>query len=73
MNTRIETAIEHWKFVAPLLTPPDNDEDYRMLVDALDTILDAGGSDEANPLAALAVMMGTVVAKYEAINYPMPA
>lgn len=72
MNTRLDTALAHWRYVAPLLTPPTDDEDYRLLVDALDAVLDAGGSDEANPLAMLAVMIGTLVARYEAVNHPMP-
>lgn len=72
MNTRLDTALAHWDYVAPLLTPPDSDADYQALVEALDAILDAGGADEAHPLAGLAALVGDLVADYEARRYPMP-
>jgi HTH-type transcriptional regulator/antitoxin HigA len=41
------------------------EEDYNALIEALDTVLDAGGADENHPLAALADRMGELVAQYE--------
>ncbi len=73
MNTQIDAAITHWRYVAPLLTPPANDADYQSLVESLDAILDAGGADENSPLAGLASMIGDLIEKYEAQNYPMPS
>lgn len=35
-------------------------------------MLGAGGADEANSLAALAAMLGDLVAVYEEAHYPMP-
>ena len=72
MNTRLNAALAHWSYVAPLLTPPVNDAEYKALVKSLDEILDAGGADEAHPLARLAAMVGDLVADYEARRYPMP-
>lgn len=72
MNARLDTALAHWSYIAPLLTPPANDADYQALVESLDTILDEGGADEAHPLAGLAAMVGDLVADYEARRYPMP-
>jgi HTH-type transcriptional regulator/antitoxin HigA len=72
MNARLDTALAHWRYVAPLLTPPTTDADYLALVESLDAILDAGGADEAHPLAGLAAMLGDLVAAYEAKRYPMP-
>ena len=72
MNARIDTALAHWAYVAPLLKPAKNGAQHKELVEALDAVLDAGGADEANPLAALAAMLGDLVAAYEHARYPMP-
>lgn len=72
MNARLDAALAHWSYVAPLLTPPADDENYQALVEALDAILDAGGADETHALAGLATMVGELVTNYEAHRYPMP-
>ena len=54
MNARLKAAIQHWGYVAPLLQPARNAKEYADLVEALDAALDAGGADEAHPLARLA-------------------
>ena len=46
------------------------EDDYNALVEALDTVLDAGGADENHPLAALADRMGELVAQYEDVHLP---
>lgn len=72
MNARLDTALAHWSYVAPLLTPARNAKEYQVLVESLDAILDAGGADERTPLARLATMVGDLVAEYEAKKRPMP-
>lgn len=72
MNARLDTALAHWSYVAPLLTPASTDAEYKVLVESLDALLDAGAADEANPLAALAAMVGDLVSDYEQKRYPMP-
>ncbi|MDP2829049.1 MAG: transcriptional regulator [Sulfuricellaceae bacterium] len=72
MNARLNDALAHWRYVAPLLTPAMNDVEYQALVGSLDSLLDAGGADERHPLAVLASMVGELVAAYEADRYPMP-
>ena len=32
MNARLETAMQHWRFVAPLLQPALNEKEYADLV-----------------------------------------
>lgn len=46
------------------------DDYYNALVEALDTVLDAGGADETHSLAALADRMGELVAQYEEAHLP---
>lgn len=72
MNARLDTALAHWSYVAPLLTPASNEAEYLTLVESLDAVLDAGGADEAHPLARLAAMLGDLVAAWERAHVPMP-
>lgn len=72
MNARIDTALAHWAYVAPLLKPAKTKTQYQALVESLDAVLDAGGADETNPLARLAAMLGDLVSAYEEVHYPMP-
>lgn len=72
MNDRLDTALAHWSYIAPLLTPPKSEAEYRALVKSLDAILDAGGADEANPLAGMAALVGELVSAWERAHVPMP-
>ncbi|HQT29605.1 MAG TPA: hypothetical protein PLE48_07530 [Thiobacillus sp.] len=72
MTTRLDTALAHWPYVAPLLTPPASDADYPQLAESHDAVLDAGGADETHPLAGLAAAMGNLISGYEARRQPMP-
>ncbi|MDO9011487.1 MAG: transcriptional regulator [Gallionella sp.] len=73
MNARLEIAMQHWSYVAPLLQPARNEQEYADLVEALDAALDAGGADQAHPLARLADYLGELVAEYEAKDEMPPA
>ena len=72
MNASINIALAHWAYVAPLLKPAKTPAQYQALVESLDAVLDAGGADEANPLARLAAMLGDLVSAYEQAHHPMP-
>lgn len=73
MNARLKAAIQHWSYVAPVLQPARNAKEYAALIEALDAALDAGGADEAHPLARLAEYLGDLVAEYEAKDKMPPA
>ena len=72
MNTRLNTALMHWDYIAPLLTPASTEDEYQALIESLDALLDAGAADETHPLAGLACMVGDLVSAYEHQHYPMP-
>ncbi len=72
MNARLDTALAHWSYVAPLLTPATNEADYEALVESLDALLDAGGANEAHPLAGLTAMVGELVSAWEREHVPVP-
>jgi HTH-type transcriptional regulator / antitoxin HigA len=73
MNPRIESAMHHWRYVAPLLQPARNEKEYAELVEALDAAMDAGGANENHPLARLVDYLGELVAEYEAKDEMPPA
>lgn len=52
--------------MAPLLQPAHTEAEYEALVEALDAVLDAGGADEAHPMARLADYLSDLVAEWEA-------
>lgn len=72
MSALLKQATEHWRYVAPLLTPPQTEADYDALVEALDELLDEIGGAEHHSLAALASQMGDLIAAYDAAHYPIP-
>ncbi len=73
MNAQVGVALAHWGYIAPLLTPISSEAQYAQAVDTLDSVLDAGGADEANPLAGLADLIGERISAWERLRHPMPA
>ena len=71
MSNEVEAAIRYWPRIAPLMEPPRSKAAYRRLVEALDTVLDAGGADESHELAGLAGYLGELVSRYEAEQVPI--
>ena len=65
-------AVAHWEHLAPALTTPRCEDDHERLVAVLDEVLDAGGADEASPLAALAERIGDLIEAYESQRHSVP-
>lgn len=72
MSALLKQAAEHWRFVAPLLTPPKTEADYDTLVEALDELLDEIGGEENHPLSSLASQIGDMIVAYDDEHYPLP-
>lgn len=72
MNAMVEAAKEHWSFVAPLLSPPQNEEQYDALVDALDELQEITGYDNNHPLDGLVNMIAALIEAYDLRVRPMP-
>lgn len=72
MSELVEQACEHWRYVAPLLRKPTNEEDYDALVEALDELLAIVGDDEDHPLASLVSHVGDLIETYDEAHRPLP-
>ncbi|MGO2133387.1 MAG: helix-turn-helix domain-containing protein [Halomonas sp.] len=71
MNAMLDQAAIHWAYIEPLLSEPQNEEDYDAKVAALDELLDMMGDDEDHPLASLAVCLGDVIEAYDENHRPI--
>lgn len=72
MSALVKQASEHWRYVAPLLSKPVNEEDYDALVEALDELLAVVHDDENHPLASLASQLGDLIEAYDETRRPIP-
>ena len=72
MNTILENAIEHWKYVALLVAPPKNEVEFEQLIFHLDALLDRIGDDDYHPLIRLVDIMSDAVSAYEAEHFQEP-
>ncbi|AYZ83030.1 helix-turn-helix domain-containing protein [Pseudomonas aeruginosa] len=72
MSAILKQAAEHWRFLAPLLTPPQTEADYDELVETLDELLDQIGDIDGHPLAGLAARIGDMISVYDADHYQTP-
>ncbi|WP_223503338.1 type II toxin-antitoxin system HigA family antitoxin [Pseudomonas sp. GL-RE-29] len=72
MSVLIKRAAEHWEFVAPVLRKPKNEDDYDMLVRALDELLEMTGDDETHPLMSLVDIIGDWIEEWDNKHHPMP-
>ncbi|MDD2808429.1 transcriptional regulator [Rhodoferax sp.] len=72
MNAQVGVALAHWGYIAPMLSPISSEAQYAQAVESLDSVLDAGGADESNPLAGLADLIGERISAWEHQHHPMP-
>jgi HTH-type transcriptional regulator/antitoxin HigA len=72
MSVLIKQVAEHWQFVSPLLRKPKTEDDYDMLVQALDELLDLVGEDELHPLMSLVDIIGEWIEAWDHEHRPMP-
>ncbi|SHJ67668.1 HTH-type transcriptional regulator / antitoxin HigA [Pseudomonas luteola] len=70
MSALLKQVIEHWDFVAPLLQKPKNDDEYRIMAESVDELLEIIGRDENHPLKSLLLRMADLLEAYDAETYP---
>jgi HTH-type transcriptional regulator/antitoxin HigA len=72
MSRTVETAIEHWRYIQPLVEAPKNEEEYKRLAEHLDEILDICADNEKHPLWGLANTISEVISRYDEQHYSIP-
>lgn len=65
MRNVIDTAVKHWKYIAPVIHEPQNEDDYARLAQLLDYLLDQVGADEHHPLIGLVDVISHMIAIYD--------
>ncbi|MCU1749042.1 type II toxin-antitoxin system HigA family antitoxin [Pseudomonas sp. 6D_7.1_Bac1] len=72
MSVLIKQVAEHWQFVSPLLRKPKTENDYDVLAQALDELLELVGEDESHPLMSLVDIIGEWIEAWDHEHRPMP-
>ena len=69
-TSELETVVQVWPTIAPLLLVPHTESEYDRLVQMLDDLIDVVGEDETHPLASLMEVIGVLIEKYEDQHVP---
>ena len=72
MNNTVQAIAKNWQPLAPLLSVPYTEEEYRNRLELLNQLIDEVGDNEQHPLASLLDTVGTLVANYEQEHYSLP-
>ena len=65
MNKALTKAIDHWKYIAPVVAYPTNKKEFELLTSRLDELLDIVGSNEEHPLMGLIDIISHLISTYE--------
>jgi HTH-type transcriptional regulator/antitoxin HigA len=66
----IEQTINAWSSITENVFVPHTEEEYKHLVDILDSLIDQIGEDENHPLASLMEVIGVLIENYENEHIP---
>jgi len=69
-NLDVSKTEAAWSSLAGKVYVPHSEEQYRQLVELLDSFIDEIGEDEAHPLASLMEIVGVLIEKYEDEHVP---
>ncbi|MBU0499135.1 MAG: transcriptional regulator [Gammaproteobacteria bacterium] len=65
----MQTVIDHWDLMAPVLSPLQSEGDYEAMVERMNALMDYIGDDEGHPLTGLLHLMGDLVSEHDAEHY----
>lgn len=68
----LDQATKHWKYVAPILTYPKNEFQYKTLTKRLDQLLDIVGENEKNSLIGLIDILSNLIELYDSKHFAIP-
>ncbi len=69
-SLNINQTITAWSSIAENVFVPHTEEEYKHLVNILDTLIDQIGEDETHPLASLMEVIGVLIENYENEHIP---
>ena len=69
-NLDVTKTADAWGKLANRIYVPHSEEEYRRIVDLLDSMIDEVGEDESHPLASLMEIIGVLIEKYEDDHVP---
>lgn len=64
-NSILNTAIKHWKYIAPIVHEPRNQSDYDQLSILLDNLLAIVGENESHELIGLIDVISHMISIYD--------
>jgi HTH-type transcriptional regulator / antitoxin HigA len=59
-----------WSSIAKTVFVPHTEQEYELLVELLDSLIDRVGEDESHPLASMMDVIGVLIENYEAEHIP---
>jgi len=65
MNTQLKKIAKVWPDIQPIFSVPHNENDYKKLVNLLDSLIDEVGNNQNHPLASLMETIGSLIESYE--------
>lgn len=69
-SINLEQTITAWSFVSETIFVPHTQQEYELLVDLLDRLIDQVGENEAHPLASMMDVVGVLIENYETEHIP---
>lgn len=63
-------TIAAWSSIAETVFVPHTKQEYKHLVELLDSLIDQVGEDENHPLASMMDVIGVLIENYEAEHIP---
>ena len=69
-NLNLEQTITAWSSIAKTVFVPYTEQEYKRLLELLDSLIDRIGEDESHPLASMMDVIGVLIENYESEHIP---
>jgi len=69
-NLDVPNTVSAWNTLSGTLFVPHNEEEYKRLVELLDSLTDEVGENESHPLASMMEIVGALIENYENTHVP---
>jgi HTH-type transcriptional regulator / antitoxin HigA len=69
-SLNLDRTITAWAAISETVFVPHTQQEYELLVDLLDRLIDQVGEDETHPLASMMDVVGVLIENYETEHVP---